>query len=217
MRSIRSRLAAGSIGVALFGTVGAVVAVAATSGGLGGGATRGYQYGMMGGSGYSHGMGGSGYAPGSSGDGLGMMGGPGRGPGMMGGGYGSTSGTGSTSLGRVSQRVTLWIKSDTEHGRRGPGGAWHDAFLPANFKVGAAKTVAVTVLNYDDMAHSFTSPMLGVNRTIPAGSAKHPSRTTFTFTAPSRAGRYLWWCALPCDPFSMTHIGYVRGFVRVAA
>jgi plastocyanin len=77
--------------------------------------------------------------------------------------------------------------------------------------------VTVTVSNYDDMPHSFTSPSLAVNETIPAGSANAPTKTTFTFTAPSKAGSYPWWCALPRDPWAMAHDGYMRGHVIVSA
>jgi hypothetical protein len=40
---------------------------------------------------------------------------------------------------------------------------------------------------------------------------------TFTFTAPKKAGRYQWWCAVPCDPWAMAHDGYMRGYVTVSA
>ena len=150
-----------------------------------------------------------------------MMGG---GYGMMGGGYGSPSTTGSgtanppgKATARGSQALTLNVKSNTEHGKRGPDGNWHDAFLPADFTVHAGETVTVTVYNYDDMPHSFTSQSLAVNQTIPGGSASSPSKTTFKFTAPSRSGSYQWWCALPCDPWAMAHDGYMRGYVTVSA
>jgi heme/copper-type cytochrome/quinol oxidase subunit 2 len=76
--------------------------------------------------------------------------------------------------------------------------------------------VKVTVRNYDEGEHSFTSMQLGLNVTFPAGSAKQPSTTTFTFHAPTKKGSYLWWCALPCDPWAMSHVGYMRGYVAVA-
>jgi plastocyanin len=141
------------------------------------------------------------------------------GSGMIGGGYGSSASSRSAGAAGHSptQRVKLQIKSDTERGKRGPDGNWHDAFLPANFTVRAGATVKVTVLNYDDMPHSFTSQALGLNVTIPGGWETAPSTTTFTFTAPSGAQRYMWWCALPCDPFSMSHVGYMRGYISVRA
>jgi plastocyanin len=155
------------------------------------------------------------------GAGSGMMGG---GYGMMGGGYGPAgtprSGSSSRSRGatpRGSQAITLKVKSDSEHGKRGPDGSWHDAFLPADFTVQAGYAVTVTVYNYDDAPHSFTSQALGVNQAIPGGLTNAPSKTTFTFTAPSQAGTYQWWCAVPCDPWAMAHDGYMRGYLTVSA
>ena len=119
-----------------------------------------------------------------------------------------------------TETVKLTIKSDDEHGRLGPDGKWHDAFLPANFTVHAGDKVVVTVYNYDAGSHTFTSSTLtaGVmNQMIRAGSENAPSKTTFTFTAPTQTGKYLWWCAMPCDPWAMAHIGYMRGYVTVVA
>lgn len=131
---------------------------------------------------------------------------------MMGGAVGAATPEGS---GRA-ESVRLVIRSDEEHGRRGPEGAWHDAYLPASFAVDPGSTVTVTVLNYDEAEHTFTSMPLGLNVTVAAGSASGPKATTFTFQAPEGAGDYPWFCAVPCDPWAMAHIGYMRGYVRVA-
>lgn len=114
------------------------------------------------------------------------------------------------------ETVRLAVKADDEHGRLGPDGKWHDAFLPADFTVHAGAKVTVTVTNYDGGAHTFTSAALHLNAVISAGSMQHPRVTTFTFTAPKQAGRYAWWCAMPCDPWAMAHDGYMRGYVTVA-
>jgi hypothetical protein len=158
----------------------------------------------------------SGAGKSSGSDGYSMMG---PGYGMMGGGSqpsrsGSGAGTGKT---QGSQALTLIVRSDAEHARRGPDGAWHDAFLPADFTVHARRRVTITVYNYDDMPHSFTSSALAVNATIPAGAADTPSKTTFSFVAPATAGSYQWWCALPCDSWAMANNGYMRGLVTVQA
>jgi plastocyanin len=108
------------------------------------------------------------------------------------------------------------IKSDDEHGKKGPEGKWHDAYLPASFTVKPGQRVTLSVKNYDDMKHSFTSTGLGVNAVIPAGSETKAGEATVSFTAPSKAGEYEWWCALPCDPWSMSHKGFMRGEVTVA-
>jgi plastocyanin len=116
------------------------------------------------------------------------------------------------------EALTLSVKADDEHGRKGPDGKWHDAFLPADFTVHAGAKVTVTVENYDGGPHTFTSPSLGVNAIIPGGgSLSAPQRVTFTFTAPKKTGKYQWWCAAPCDPWAMAHNGYMRGFVTVTA
>ena len=113
--------------------------------------------------------------------------------------------------------MTMAVKTDTEHGKRGPDGAWHDAFLPADFSVKAGQSVTITVSNYDNSPHSFTAPSLGLDQRIPGGSEKAPHTITFTFKAPSQPGSYEWWCSLPCDPWAMTHNGYMRGYITVKA
>ncbi len=116
------------------------------------------------------------------------------------------------------QAMTIQVKADDEHGRMGPDKQWHDAFLPADFTVRAGATVKVTVVNYDGGPHTFTSPAMNVNAIIPGGGSMSAPRTmTFTFTAPTKAGKYQWWCAVPCDPWAMSHDGYMRGVVTVAA
>jgi plastocyanin len=131
------------------------------------------------------------------------------------GGTGSTAGGVGTAGGGVEE-VNLIVKSDEEHAKRGPEGTWHDALLPADFSVDPGATVRVTILNYDKGEHSFTSPMLGLNVTILAGTPTEPATTTFTFKAPAQSGSYMWFCAKPCDPWAMSHDGYMRGIVHVA-
>lgn len=130
------------------------------------------------------------------------------------------SNSGMTSMPAMSaqthvENLKLVVKSDEEHAKKGSDGNWHDAFLPADFSVGAGSLVRVTVYNYDDSEHTFTSTGLGTNVTIAAGSESEPAVTTFTFRAPEKAGRYQWLCALPCDPWAMAHDGYMRGHVTV--
>lgn len=117
----------------------------------------------------------------------------------------------------AATHLTLVVKSDTEHARKGPDGKWHDAFLPAKFSVKAGQRVTVTVNNYDDAQHTFTAPTLGVNQMIPAAAGKKAGTVTFTFTAPAKAGAYTWICAMPCDPWAMAHDGYMKGHVTVTA
>lgn len=122
------------------------------------------------------------------------------------------------------QHVKIVVKSDTEHGKKGPDRKWHDAFLPANFTVHRGAKVVVTVVNHDDGAHSFTSAGLHVNAVIPGGKDIEnptegaekikPKTTTFSFIATKR-GRFAWHCALPCDSWAMIHAGYMKGYVTV--
>ncbi|MFP5388857.1 MAG: cupredoxin domain-containing protein [Thermoleophilia bacterium] len=114
-----------------------------------------------------------------------------------------------------TENLKIVVKSDEEHAKKGPEGTWHDAFLPADFSVKPGSVVHVTVYNYDEGEHSFTSSSLGTNVTIAAGTESEPAVTTFTFRAPEKAGRYSWLCMLPCDPWAMSHDGYMRGFVTV--
>lgn len=113
------------------------------------------------------------------------------------------------------QHVTLTIKSDGEHGKKGSDGKWHDAFLPADLTARAGVPVTVTVYNYDDMPHTFTAPALAVDQVIPKGTEEAPSKVTFTFT-PEKRGVFDWFCRLPCDPWSMLHFGFMRGHVTVS-
>jgi hypothetical protein len=75
--------------------------------------------------------------------------------------------------------------------------------------------VAVTVLNYDDLPHTWTAAALGVDAAIPAGSARSPSTTTFVID-PRAAGTFEWRCTTPYDAWAIAHDGYMRGTVTVA-
>ncbi len=110
--------------------------------------------------------------------------------------------------------VTIVVRSDAEQGKKGPDGKWHDAFLPGNFTVLAGVPVRVTIYNYDEGPHSFTSTALHLHKIVAKGSANAPSKTTFTFT-PKKTGTFQWRCMPGCDPWAMAHNGYMRGFVKV--
>jgi plastocyanin len=116
------------------------------------------------------------------------------------------------------QALTIAVKADDQHGRLGPDHKWHDAFLPADFSVHAGGTVTISINNYDSGPHTFTAPSMNVNAVIPGGgSLTAPQKASFTFKAPTKPGRYQWWCAVPCDPWAMAHDGYMRGVVTVTA
>jgi len=116
--------------------------------------------------------------------------------------------------GTPGKTLTILVKSDVQHGKKGPDGKWHDAFLPADFSLKAGAKTQVTILNYDGGAHSLVSPSLNLNVVIPGAKGSTPGRVTFSLVAP-KSGRYDWWCGTPCDPWAMSHDGYMRGYVTV--
>lgn len=153
------------------------------------------------------------------------------------------SGAAAASTSAPTKSIVLAMKPDA---KLGSDGNKHDALVPnADLTVKAGQTVRLTISNYDDMPHSFTSPGLaqgatipggmqqmqgtaqdlkvmpmagmGLDKTIPGATNGHPSTTVITFTAPSKAGTYIWYCRLPCDPWAMTHDGYMRGHVTVTS
>lgn len=95
----------------------------------------------------------------------------------------------------------------------------HDAYTPANFTVSSESPVELTVYNFDEGSHTFTSKDLGVNLAVPATKQKGtPSITKVTFT-PKKKGTFKWMCADPCDgqngQWAMTHNNYMMGNVTV--
>jgi plastocyanin len=112
------------------------------------------------------------------------------------------------------EKVTLKVNPPPLGGVRGPDGQVHDAFVPASFTMHVGRTYEVTVVNYDTMPHTFTSPGLGLNEVIAPGSAAAPKVTTFVIK-PTRTGTYGWYCATPCDAWAMVHDGFMRGELTV--
>ncbi len=113
------------------------------------------------------------------------------------------------------QHVSLVVDPPPLYGVK-VDGAVHDAFVPGTFTMKAGTTVVVSVTNYDSMPHTWTAPALGVNAQVTPGSQTSPSHVTFTIH-PTKAGTFAWHCATPCDPWSMSHVGYMEGFVTVTA
>ena len=122
--------------------------------------------------------------------------------------------------------VTLVVEGHSG-GNLGPDGKTHDTFIPSNFTVYAGQLVDLTVINYDEGPHSFTSTCLGVNFMIPGRTAVGvPSVSHFQFT-PSSPGVFRWWCSTPCDAgqggWAMTtgsdggigQLGFMAGYVTV--
>jgi heme/copper-type cytochrome/quinol oxidase subunit 2 len=91
----------------------------------------------------------------------------------------------------------------------GADGKLHDAFSVTNFYVHAGQPIKLVINNTDDAAHSIVAPSAGVSITVKPG--------THTYTLIVRkAGRFQWFCGMPCDPYSMAHDGYMRGFITAS-
>ena len=88
----------------------------------------------------------------------------------------------------------------------GPDGKLHDAFSVTNFEVHAGQAVKLVINNTDSAPHSISSPEAGVNIIVRHGTH------TYTLLV-HKTGRFEWYCTQPCDPFSMSHAGYMRGFI----
>lgn len=88
----------------------------------------------------------------------------------------------------------------------GPDGKLHDAFSVTNFTVHAGLPVKLIINNTDDATHSIVSPGAGVRILV------RPGVHTYTLLVRSQ-GHFEWYCMQPCDPYSMDHLGYMRGYI----
>jgi heme/copper-type cytochrome/quinol oxidase subunit 2 len=108
--------------------------------------------------------------------------------------------TGSTVMpGTVYLTVSPGIKP-------GADGKLHDAFSITQFTVQAGRPVKLVINNTDSAVHSITAPGAGVNIVVRPGSH------VYTLLV-HKTGKFTWFCAYPCDPYSMSHIGYMRGYI----
>ena len=80
--------------------------------------------------------------------------------------------------------ITILVKSDDEHAKKGPDGKWHDAFLPAYPKVTVGRPTKLVFVNYDSGAHSLIAPGLGLNVQIPAAHGSAPGRVSVAIVLP---------------------------------
>lgn len=88
----------------------------------------------------------------------------------------------------------------------GPDGKLHDAYSVTSFDVRTGQPVKLVIDNTDDTEHSITSPGAGVNIVI------KPGTHTYTLLV-HKSGVFQWYCNYPCDPYSMMHLGYMRGTI----
>jgi len=97
--------------------------------------------------------------------------------------------------------------------KKGPDGKMHDAFMKTEFAVKVGQPLTLKVDNTDNAPHSITSPVAGVNVTI------QPGVHTYTFVV-NKAGRYLWYCMVPCDSdangWAMQHPGFMSGYITAS-
>lgn len=92
----------------------------------------------------------------------------------------------------------------------GPEGKKHDAFTVTNFHVTAGQPETLKIDNTDEAPHSISSPEAGVNIIV------QPGTHTYKLLV-SKAGKYEWFCSLPCDDWAMQRPGYMSGYITAAA
>jgi hypothetical protein len=95
-------------------------------------------------------------------------------------------------------------------GKKGPDGKLHDDFTVSEFHVTVGQAVTLRIDNTDTVPHSITSPEAAVSIIV------LPGTHDYTLLV-KRAGKFEWHCAFPCDPWSMAHAGYMRGFITATA
>ena len=91
----------------------------------------------------------------------------------------------------------------------GPDGQKHDVFTQSDFHVKVGQPLKLRIDNTDDANHSITAPAAGVNITVT------PGVHTYTLVVKT-AGRYQWYCMLPCDEWAMQHPGYMSGYITAS-
>ncbi len=103
----------------------------------------------------------------------------------------------------VAQTVYLTVSPGI---KPGPDGKLHDAFSVTNFTVRAGQPVKLVINDTDTSDHSITAMGAGVNIVV------RPGLHTYTLLV-HQQGRFEWMCTFPCDPYSMSHVGYMRGYI----
>jgi hypothetical protein len=106
----------------------------------------------------------------------------------------------------VSGQATTIRLSVAGANKLGPDGRMHDSFSRTDFAVRVGQPVLLRITNKDSAPHSITAPATGVSITVLPGTHAYSLVAT-------TAGRFEWFCVLPCDPWSMTHPGYMAGYI----
>jgi heme/copper-type cytochrome/quinol oxidase subunit 2 len=94
-------------------------------------------------------------------------------------------------------------------GKKGPEGQMHDDLTVTEFNVTVGRPETLRIDNTDDVPHSITAPEAGVNIVV------QPGTHDYTLLV-NKPGKFEWNCMYPCDPWSMQHVGYMRGFITAA-
>ncbi|HEX8976145.1 MAG TPA: cupredoxin domain-containing protein [Solirubrobacteraceae bacterium] len=95
-------------------------------------------------------------------------------------------------------------------GKKGPDGKLHDDFTVTEFHVTVGQPLTLRIDNTDTVPHSITSPEAGVSIVLAPGTHDYTLLV-------KQAGKFEWHCVFPCDPWSMAHVGYMRGFITATA
>jgi heme/copper-type cytochrome/quinol oxidase subunit 2 len=92
----------------------------------------------------------------------------------------------------------------------GPDGKKHDEFTKTEFAVKVGQPLKLKIDNTDDVPHSITAPVVGVNLMI------RPGVHTYTLVV-TQAGKFQWFCIIPCDSdaagWAMSHPGFMAGYI----
>ena len=92
----------------------------------------------------------------------------------------------------------------------GPDRKKHDVFTTTEFAVKVGQPLKLKIENTDDVDHSITAPVPGVNITV------KPGVHTYTLVV-KQAGRFQWYCIIPCDSdangWAMQNPGYMSGYI----
>ncbi|WP_249009779.1 hypothetical protein [Conexibacter sp. DBS9H8] len=92
----------------------------------------------------------------------------------------------------------------------GPDGQLHDAFSQTTFAAYVGRPVRLVINNTDTVPHSIVSAAAGVDITV------RPGTHTYTLLV-KKSGIFQWHCSFPCDPYSMSHVGYMMGTIVAQA
>ena len=89
----------------------------------------------------------------------------------------------------------------------GPDGQRHDSWSVTSYHVEVGRPLRLRIDNRDDAPHTMTAPAAGVS------IVAQPGVHTYTIVV-RRAGRFRWFCRIPCDNWAMAHTGYMSGWIR---